>query len=81
METEKNRKEKPGIPISFTKISIIIILGIFIWTVLKISSQKVDLSFIPSNSENFKEVQVGWLLFFSFCCGYIFSRLPLKFKL
>lgn len=86
MESEKNKKQKSGIPISFTKITAIVILGLFIWIVLKISSQEVDLSFIQvaktdsENSEGF-EVQVGWLLLLSFACGYIFSKLPLKLKL
>tara|TARA_B100000029_G_scaffold516298_1_gene628525 strand:+ start:3291 stop:3536 length:246 start_codon:yes stop_codon:yes gene_type:complete len=80
MEKEKKKKEESGIPVSFIKITAITALGIFIWIVLKISSQKVDLSFIPSNPENVKEVQVGWLLFSSFCLGYVFSKLPLKLK-
>ena len=86
MESEKNKKEKSGIPISFTKITAIVILGLFIWIVLEISSQKVDLSFVQVAKTDSKnpggfEVQVGWLLLLSFACGYIFSKLPLKLKL
>ncbi|MBD61931.1 hypothetical protein CL645_03620 [bacterium] len=78
MENKKNKNKKPVIPISFTKATAMLILGFFIWIVVKISSQDVEFSFLLPEAG---KIKVGWLLLLSFASGYIFSKLPLKLKL